>query len=126
MNCERAPLTTPSCAVRVVRSIGGWRTLARPLPALTPAEEVRRCWPTLQDKYNWSSTSLDLLAEDLKEGEKILNCGEEFVQTNQRKIDRRDLIIRYRPINMTPNHYAGWDAQNTRPLANRSSQPPED
>ncbi len=94
--------------------------LARPALPTTPADEARRCFNHLQE-LGWASPTIELLESELKVGEKIVGCTGESVTTSAgRRIDRQQLIEKYRPHSMTPEHYPDWQRLHTRSEALQS------
>jgi hypothetical protein len=92
------------------------QALARPMPVPQPADVVRRLFESFQ-QLGWASATLEILACDLKLGEKVLSFDADGVTTDSRRIEKEDLIVRYRPLSMTENHFKAWRKQHTRDAA---------
>jgi len=91
--------------------------LARPIPIPSPDDVVNSIHATLQDHFGWASATIDLLRQELKRGETVSSCDADGITTNLRRIDKQDLIVRYRPISMTANHFESWRKQHLRDAA---------
>jgi hypothetical protein len=88
--------------------------LARPILPPSPADVVRASFVHLQEDCNWASPTIELLTREMKIGEKIIHCDADGVTTNERRIDRLELIDRCRPHAMTENHLQSWRKMHTR------------
>jgi hypothetical protein len=88
--------------------------LARPILTPTPSDVVHAYFAHLQEDCNWASPTIELLPRELKIGEKIIHCDADGVTTNERRIDRLELIDRYRPHAITENHLQSWRKMHTR------------
>lgn len=101
------------------------RELGRPLPLARPAEVVARSFDRLQE-LGWASATIDLLAQELQPGETIASVTADGITTSLRSIDRKALIVKYRPGSITPDHYPAWERQHTRSPSMASAPPRED
>jgi len=91
--------------------------LSRPIAPPSPTELVRSLFGRLQAGCNWATPTIELLPRELKVGERIIHCDADGVTTNERRIDRLELIDRYRPHAMTENHFQSWREMHTRSQA---------
>jgi hypothetical protein len=97
-----------------LRLFSAARALAQPILPLQPAHIVRQIFEPLQ-QVGWASATLELLASDLKVGEKILSFDADGITTDLRRIDRLQLIDRMRPMSWT--NIDSWRKEHVRSKA---------
>jgi hypothetical protein len=111
---ERLKIATQSVLCREAgESFRRMRDLARPIPPVRVADEIRRCFDRLQE-LGWASPTIDLLHSELNDGERIVGIDADSIATDRKRIDRKALIEKHRPHGMTPEHYPDWERQHRR------------
>ncbi len=88
--------------------------LARPVSLPSPDYIVNSIFGGLQEQFGWSSLTIDLLRQELKPGETIKAYNASGITTNLRRIDKEELIIKYRPHAMIPQYFERWRKAHTR------------
>jgi hypothetical protein len=94
-----------------LRLFSSAQALAQPILPPQPAHIVRQLFEPLQ-QVGWASPTLELLASDLKVGEKILSFDADGVTTDLRRINRLQLIDRMRPMSWT--NVDSWRKEHVR------------
>jgi hypothetical protein len=101
------------------------KTLASPPPQLSVRERIAQVFPTLQQRFNWASATIQLLEREIPLAEWPLRSmgPEEIVTGSGRKVNRLDLIDRRRPLTWT--NVESWRREHTRlpALAGGLNQP---
>jgi hypothetical protein len=88
------------------------QALARPIPLVTPEQEIRRVWDQLQS-VGWASPTIELLPARMAQCEKIVSFDYQKLTTDKQTIDRQKLIDTSRPGSWT--RLDTWAAQHQRP-----------
>jgi hypothetical protein len=88
--------------------------LARPITALSSHEVVRGIFVGLQNA-GWASATIDVLPQELEDGEKVLRYDADSLTTDKRKIDRLEFIEKMRPGSWTIKET--WRTMHTRDAA---------
>jgi len=88
------------------------QALARPIPLVTPEQEIRRVWDQLQG-CGWASATIELLPTRIAQGEKIIGFDYTKLTTDKQTIDRQQLINSSRPGSWT--RLDTWQAMHQRP-----------
>jgi hypothetical protein len=98
--------------VRAHELLKAAQLLSRPIPPVTPEQEIRRVFDQLQS-VGWASATIELLPTRMTQGEKIVAFDYTTLTTDKQKINRQELIDSSRPASWT--RLDTWAAEHQRP-----------